>query len=333
MRARVKFRDQTTMRHYRSVHYLRGAAAIMVVVFHIFSNVPFMQPDLAKTLWLRGGVDIFFVISGFVMVQSTTGRSVKALQFLRRRALRIVPMYWIATFAVIMQVEGDWLFKVKSLLFIPALNPESKMMQPVLEPGWTLNYEMFFYLVFALTMALKESLRLPAVAIIFAGFAVAGWATENSALIEFYCRPMILEFVLGMAIARFGLRLPAIAVPLGIAAMIIFQSAGADRLITLGIPATLIVAGALSCEDRLPHSKLADFLGSASYSVYLFHLLALGFLVKIWPDGASKELFALGALGLMMLTGCGVYWALERPLITLLTRRKVVRAERGLAAA
>jgi exopolysaccharide production protein ExoZ len=322
------------MRHFRSIHYLRGVAAIMVVVFHIFSNVDFMRADLPNVFWLRGGVDIFFVISGFVMVGSTTGRAINSSQFLRQRALRIVPMYWAATFAVMTQVEGEWLFKAKSLLFIPAMNPESNMMQPVLEPGWTLNYEMFFYAIFALALLLKESLRFPAIAATFATLAVAGWTTENGGLLEFYCRPMILEFVLGMAIARFGLRLNIVAVPVGVAAMLLFQSAQVDRLFTLGIPAALIVAGALSYEGRLPHWKLADFLGSASYSVYLFHLLALGFVVKMWPEtAASHELFALSAFAVMLLTGCGVYWALERPVITLLTRRKASRTAHGLAPA
>ncbi len=320
------------MRHFRSIHYLRAVAAIMVVVFHLFSNVKFMLADLPHVLWLRGGVDIFFVISGFVMVQSTTGRAVTPSQFIGQRAMRIVPMYWIATLAVMMQIEGEWAFKVQSLLFIPATNPESGLMQPVLEPGWTLNYEMFFYAVFAAALFLKESLRFPAITMIFAALAIFGGAAENGNLAEFYTRPIMLEFVLGMAIARFSLRLHVIAVPAGVAAMILLQPVGFDRLYTLGLPAALIVAGALSYEDRLPNWKLADFLGSASYSIYLFHLLALGFVVKLWASAeSSKELFVIVSFGFMVLAGCGVYWALERPVMALLSRLKTRPAKHDLA--
>jgi exopolysaccharide production protein ExoZ len=307
------------MRHFRSIHYLRAAAATMVVVFHIFSNVPFMQSGLQQVFWLRGGVDLFFVISGFVMVQSTMGRKITPVQFIGQRALRIIPMYWVATLAVMMQIEGEWLFKLKSMLFIPAVNPESGMLQPVLEPGWTLNYEMFFYVAFAFSMVLKESLRLPAIACLFALLVFVGDIAESSRSVEFYTRPLMIEFVLGMAIARYRLRVPVIAVPLGIAVMFLLQSEGIDRLYSLGLPAALIVAGALSYEDRLPQWRWADFLGSASYSIYLFHLLALGFLVKIWPHAElNKSMFAILSLGLMMLTGCGVYWALERPMMMIL---------------
>lgn len=308
------------MQHFTTIHYLRGAAAMMVAVFHIFSSIDFMRDDVLHLMWLRGGVDIFFVISGFVMVQSTKGRDITPTKFIQQRLLRIAPMYWIATYAFIVQIKGEWLFKLQSLLFIPAENPESGMMQPVLEPGWTLNYEMFFYAIFALTLLLRPSLRFPAIALFFAGLAIIGAANDGGPMTEFYTRAIILEFVFGMAIAQFGFRLPVWAVPLGIGVMIAGQYLALDRVFALGIPAGLIIAGALSFEDRLPKWKVADLLGSASYSIYLFHLMALGFLVYIWPDaGDSKALFAFAALAFMVLVGCGVYLVLERPLMAILT--------------
>ena len=323
------------MQHFRSIHYLRGVAAVMVVIFHLFSSIDVMREDISRVMWLRGGVDIFFVISGFVMVQSTTGRDVTPIKFIQQRALRIAPMYWIATFAVMIQIQGEWLFKLQSLLFIPAMNPESDMMQPVLEPGWTLNYEMFFYAVFALTLVLRQSIRFPAIAILFIGLAILGATLDGSAISEFYTRAIIVEFVFGMAIAQFGLRLPVLAVPFGIGIMIALQSSSVDRLFALGIPASLVIAGALSFENRLPKWKIAEFLGSASYAIYLFHLLALGFIVKFWPiANPTKIQFAFVSFGFMILTGCAVYWWIERPLTTLIagfTRKP--KADRLTAAA
>ena len=288
----------------------------MVAIFHVFNSVDFMRSSDADILWLRGGVDIFFVISGFVMVQSTAGRRITPSKFMLHRAQRIVPMYWLATFAMMLQVDGQWGLKAKSLLFIPAMNPKINIMQPVLEPGWTLNYEMFFYLVFAVTLLLKEAHRFISLAIVFAALVLVGWLAEGSNLFEFYARSIILEFVLGMAIARSGLRLPMIAVPLGFAMMFSFQSLAIDRLLSLGVPAALIVAGALSCEDRLPRWKFANLLGSASYSIYLFHILVLGMVVQISLYlGWSKTTFVAVAIATIILAGCGIYWALERPVI------------------
>jgi exopolysaccharide production protein ExoZ len=304
------------MQHFVSIHYLRAIAALMVAIFHVFHSVDFMRSSEASILWLRGGVDVFFVISGFVMVQSTAGRQITPSEFMLSRVKRIVPMYWLATFAMMMQVDGQWGLKAKSLLFIPAMNPKINSLQPVLEPGWTLNYEMFFYLVFALTLLLKEAHRFITLATVFAASVLVGCLMEDSNIVEFYTRSIILEFILGMAIAQFGLRLPVIAVPLGFVMMLTFQSLAIDRLFIVGVPAAFIVAGALSVEDRLPKWRFANLLGSASYSIYLFHMLVLGTVVQISLYlGWSKTTFVAVAIATIILAGCGIYWALERPVI------------------
>lgn len=290
----------------------------MVVVFHISSNVNLIPIQLQYVMWLQGGVDLFFVISGFVMVQSTMNRSVAPMQFMAQRALRIVPMYWIATFALMPQIEGEWAFKIKSLLFVPAVHPHSNLVQPVLDPGWTLNYEMFFYAIFAVFLCVKESRRFAGTALLFAGLVWAGLSGGLTHEFDYYTQPIILEFIFGMAIARFGIRLPFIVVPLAIAAMIALQTSSVDRIFALGIPAALVVAGLLGIEKRVPDWRAANFLGSASYSIYLFHLIAIGFLVKFWPDiGSGPVLFTFVAFGFSILVGGSVYFALERPLLTL----------------
>jgi exopolysaccharide production protein ExoZ len=304
------------MHHFLSIHYLRGIAALMVAIFHIFHSVEFMRSSEAAIFWLRGGVDIFFVISGFVMVRSTADRQITPSTFMLHRVQRIVPMYWLATFAMILQVDEEWGLKIKSLLFIPAMNPKINAMQPVLEPGWTLNYEMFFYLVFALTLLLKEAHRFIALFSVFAALVVVGHLIEGNNIFEFYSRSIIMEFILGMAIAQFGLRLPVIAIPLGFAMMITFQSPEIDRFFSLGISAAIIVAGAISLEDRLPKWRFANLLGSASYSIYLFHMLILAIVVQISLYlGWSKTTFVAVAIATIILVGYGIYWALERPMI------------------
>lgn len=282
-----------------------------------------MVDDEAHVYWMRGGVDIFFVISGFVMVRSTSSRDISPGEFMAQRVQRIVPLYWIATVAAMMQVQGQWSLKLHSLFFIPAMNPKINMVQPILEPGWTLNYEMFFYLIFSLSLFLKESYRFIAVSTLFALLLIVGKFVEGGVLFEFYCRPIVIEFILGMAIAKYGIRLPLAAVPFGLFIMFFLQSTAMDRVYALGIPAMLVVAGALSAEDRLPKWKLADILGSASYSIYLFHLLALGIIVQIWPYlDFGKEIFVIASFGFILLIGCGIYWVLERPIIGFFSSRR-----------
>lgn len=309
--------------HFISIHYLRGLAAVLVCVFHIFSNVDFMPKHNGAIHWMRGGVDIFFVISGFVMVQSTDSKDTSPKHFLLQRCRRIVPLYWIATLAAMPRVTGEWYLKICSLLFIPAMNPKIGMMQPVLEPGWTLNYEMFFYVLFAASLVLAREIRIYAVSGVFVALVLAGFIFDGGGIFGFYTRSIILEFLFGMAIARFGIRLPIIAAPIGFAAMIAMQFFELDRLISLGLPAAVIVASFLSAEDRMPSWKWANFLGSASYSIYLFHLIALGVLVYLWPI-VGKSIVAFTAVTLvgMVLMGCGVYWFLERPMLQMFSAKR-----------
>jgi exopolysaccharide production protein ExoZ len=295
----------------------------MVAAFHIFGSVKFMSADLDSVRWMQGGVDIFFVISGFVMVQSTSGRDISPKAFIAQRIQRIVPLYWIATAIMMMQVSGQWELKLKSLLFIPAMNPKINMVQPIVEPGWTLNYEMFFYGIFACSLLLKESHRFVAVTSVFLLFLTIGVVVNGGEVLEFYCRPIIVEFLMGMAIAKFGIRLPAAALPFAFAMMFALQSAEIDRVYSFGIPAMIIVSSALSAERHLPTWKFAEFLGSASYSIYLFHLLALGAVAEAWPYlGFGKEIFVIAALTFMVLFGCVMYRAVERPIIVFFASRR-----------
>lgn len=322
------------MLHFRSIHYLRGLAAIMVVVLHVFTGTGFMVDAVGPFLWLMGGVDIFFVISGFVMVQSTADRRVSPAHFLRQRAVRIVPLYWVATLIVMTTVDGQWALKLASLTFVPMMNPAVGMMQPVLEPGWTINYEMFFYALFAATLMLAERWRLMVMAGALGGLVMVTLVLGGDDLLGFYGRPIVLEFVLGMAIARYRVRLPVIAVPLGLAAMIAGELAGIDRLFAFGLPAALLVAGALRAEERLPHVGWAQLLGSASYAIYLFHLSALSFFLKLWPDPAlPKALFVIAAAVFMIAVGCLLHFALERPIAAWMAQRKASRTGPALVSA
>ena len=161
---------------FRGIQALRGFAAALVVVLHA-TGQPFGMEASKPWVWMRGhaGVDIFFVISGFVMAISATGQGrPTAGEFLRRRILRIVPLYWIFTLVMLAKILAVKVhpglgrdvvhlqtpigYVLASLFFIPYRNSQGDI-APVLAVGWTLSFEMLFYLLFALALKWKVEPR------------------------------------------------------------------------------------------------------------------------------------------------------------------------------
>ena len=158
------------------IQYLRALAALAVVVFHAAERSGYAFAIGAA------GVDVFFVISGFIMWVIADRRPLSPGRFLADRIRRIVPVYWLATGVMVAGALAG-LFPnlvltvehvVASLAFVPARSPSTGALWPVLVQGWTLNYEMFFYLVFAASLVLPARLRLPAMATVFAALVATG---------------------------------------------------------------------------------------------------------------------------------------------------------------
>src|SRR5271166_3045280 len=139
-----------------SIQTLRALAALAVVAYHA------LQWDRGGFDVGRAGVDVFFVISGFIMWRVTAGRDVPPRAFLWRRFTRVAPLYWLATLGVLAvalvwpaflpEVRPGWRHLVLSLAFIPHLDPRG-LPFPTLPPGWTLDYEAVFYAIFAAALA------------------------------------------------------------------------------------------------------------------------------------------------------------------------------------
>ena len=156
-----------------AIQYLRGIAALMVVVVHIPVQLSRMGFNGDWPEFLNIGVDIFFVISGFIMWTTTFDGRVGVAQFLSRRLVRIAPLYWALTsITVLVMLAAPTLVQsgkldlqhvITSYLFVASQHPVTQLMEPILVPGWTLNYEMFFYVVFALCLPLRAGFRAMAV--------------------------------------------------------------------------------------------------------------------------------------------------------------------------
>lgn len=152
----------TKPRPIRSIQYLRAAAALMIVFYHLGLPLSRAGHDGPWPEGLARGVDLFFVISGFIMVVATQDSRVGPRLFLLRRFLRIAPLYFSMTAvlllvavinpALVQSFRFEWPHVLASFAFWPMTNPATGETTPVLIPGWTLQYEMFFCLLFAIAM-------------------------------------------------------------------------------------------------------------------------------------------------------------------------------------
>jgi exopolysaccharide production protein ExoZ len=296
-----------------SIQYLRGIAAMMVVVFHLVVNSNLFEkgPAFQRAYFLNAGVDIFFVISGFIMWHTTRARRVTPLGFMSDRIIRIVPLYWvvtIATMAIAYFLPGlmrSTVFNlphgIASLFFIPVHHPVfPNEYWPVVVPGWSLNYEMFFYLVFALSLALPTRFQLSFLVVSFAAIFGIARLFNGNGLNVFFGEEMNLEFIfgvlLGEAVAR-GLKIRKEAcvalVLVGFAFMVVSEQIHVARIFRWGIPALAIVAGAVLYERsaKTPHIPALKMIGDASYSLYLIHGLVIAgcrpILARIIPENAG----------------------------------------------
>lgn len=319
-----------------NIQLLRAAAAYMVALHHIQSK--YGGNDLGAL-----GVDIFFVISGFIMVFTNYSRPRSPTDFWRDRALRIVPLYWLATFTLIFFSSigfrpvglHDWdasdLFT--SLFFIPDIRADGAAV-PILHVGWTLVYEMFFYLLFG-TVLLLHNIRASVLALclIMTLLCAVGWIFEPSSIIaRYYLSPLLLEFTAGCVLGllyrnadllsstrpwRWALPMLATSISIAVAAdyslgesLAAVETGKTERLLFSGSAALLIVTAALILE-KSGRRFAGHFLllqGAASYAIYLFHPLIIHLVYKV-PIflGADIGPWLAGLCGLVAILAIGLF--------------------------
>lgn len=287
-----------------SIQVLRAIAALWVVMFHTVGNAATygwtsqFMPSLARHGEM--GVDIFFVISGFVIALISYGKPVgfeAARRFVVARAARVIPLYWVLTilFTTLLifapSAFGHARFSlwhvISSFLFIPSLNWVG-IVVPVINVGWTLNYEIWFYALFTLAIAIfQQPTRFVLIALM--ALALVHPLCEGGIIWNFYTNSIMLEFaggaILGTVYARYKNISPSIIIPLlPIVGLVIWyyglRFTGETRFIALGFPAFLAVACALYFENHLRWNKFLCSLGDASYSLYLSHAFTIPVCMK-----------------------------------------------------
>lgn len=300
--------------HLHTVQWLRAFAAVSVAIGHTLhetTKFPDASPviaEIVKALPFQIGVDIFFVISGFIMVYVTWGKLDRPRahwSFLRARLIRIVPLYWFYTLllaAVALSVPSvldTASFSVEqlmsSLMFIPGLFGADA--RPLLKLGWTLNYEMFFYAVFFLGILFggRHTPWLVFVALLTTVLARhLGWFIALPW--QVWASPIVLEFCFGMGIGILyhrGVRFRPLA-GLGLVVLAVLMLAFTlpsltwnTRFWVLGVPSALLVL-ALTCLRRSATAEIGAFgkfssrVGDASYTLYLMHPFVISAVFILW---------------------------------------------------
>ena len=350
------------------IQALRAIAALLVVSTHVESmlldSLPTAQPWVSQFAGLRGfggvGVDIFFVISGFIMVYVGVRyfrREGSLKDFLFRRILRIYPIYWLVSlflvatataktilglisgksFAASLDFDLQWYRLLGALTLFPTYNDLGNI-QPILGVGWSLSYEVFFYFIFALAVGIGFRWAPVVVFSIFALLVFAPLPMGTSTLSTFLRNPILLEFPLGMLIGYavvLGKRPPRIVLLLsivlslvGFLVSIILNFDYQYHYLHRGIPSALLVFGLVFWEIQygLHIPKILVKLGDASYSIYLIHTIIISYLIKpllnTLPLLQQLQVDVLGVITFILATTAGVllYEKIEHPLQRFLTK-------------
>jgi len=265
-----------------NVQILRAIAAIWVVSYHTLLNLESdkIHVHLFSLIANKGlaGVDIFFVISGFIMMKTQIMHPRKPTEFYLKRLIRIVPMYYFVTmlycsiFFVDPSLFGTFRFSlswlIASLTFTSGL---ASLGPPIVILGWTLEFEILFYALLGVTSKFFKETKLMIVVSLLLIL-----------LVLFGVNAIVFEFVLGMlaSYASLKLRIPLIIARictvlgiLGFVLNLVMDLSGISRVLIFGIPAFLIVLGQANLKQSKNQALVA--LGNSSYSTYLVQILTI----------------------------------------------------------
>ncbi len=358
-----------------SIQILRAVAAISVVAVHAVTvaarsfapQAAHFAPAHFRDLHRLGsaGVDIFFVISGFVMMYvhyNQFGDRGAPRRFLARRIIRVVPLYWVLTgLAIVLlvlapdlsfdQSEIDLPWVIGSFLFIQ-VPTHSGYIQPVVAPGWTLNFEMFFYAIFTLALLIPRRFAIPFIAGTFGLLLAIGLVFPARPLwLTVWTGPLLMEFLAGVVLAIayrralpiFSWRIGRLLIVLGVAlfAMTVWSTPpwkGWLQALEWGIPATLVVWGTLSIELHPSlRVSLGKLLGDASYSIYLFQVFALPGLALVLKAALRGHRIPVDLAAAILICGAvavsvGCWYLIERPMTRFFTGFLLKRESASLPA-
>ena len=270
-----------------SIQVLRFFAAFSVMMVHL--------PVFEFGIW---GVDIFFVISGFIMMYVTENNE---KFFLLKRIFRIVPLYWILTLGVfalailvpdvLNNTTANIVHLIKSLFFIP-FDKNGAGHFPILFLGWTLNFEVIFYFLFFLSLVFFKENRMIACSIFIIIFLVLNKIfSEKNFIFETYANDIFIEFIFGMILFTIwkkyknkistNLSNHFICLAILLVSIFILNYYNFSRSVSYGLPSLILAVYFLFFLNHLKFPKILVSLGDASYCIYLLHPYVIQFFYKI----------------------------------------------------
>ncbi|WP_180734282.1 acyltransferase [Paraburkholderia sp. PGU19] len=343
------------MRRLNSLRILRAVTATTVVVHHVLIQDGRVFGEFR--------VDVFFVLSGFVIALALEAGTLSVRDFITSRLVRIVPLYWLATLLVFFgallrpdlfnSTTADVSELLKSLFFIP-YRKESGNIFPMLFVGWTLNYEMLFYAASALALwrfRRHVPLLFAAITLMLAAvFLIATLSHSDRAFVEFFAYDRLLEFPLGIAVWfvwKKGLRIPVAVAGVGAVAMYVLMTCierawpDLSPVVGNGVPTCLLLMSTLRLESLVVDGAVTRgllYLGDASYATYLSHPFVIEAMRKLVPKvvhgfDVRSPAGVIIAIVVASAVGCVVYRYIDKPLHRAIGRlikvKRVVTAPAG----
>ena len=306
---------------FDAIQALRGLA----VIFVFFEHIRFLS---------RGafGVDIFFCISGF-MIMLSTEKTTK--HFFLKRLIRIVPLYYLMTFvtwlgmliapSLFQSTQPQFDYLLKSLLFIPF--EINGAIRPIMGIGWSINSEMFFYFLFFIAFHINHKYRGLICSIFLMGLVLAemisGTFGFDSVLLEFYGNSQMLDFAIGIlcfhcarwvyyhSAEKIKKQIPfcsLIIVSIIIVVLFLmpsFNQNGLNRTLIWGIPSSLLLMLFFAAGLYYRFPTWLVHLGNISFSVYLMHYYIVVILDRLIFDfGEINAGSLIGVIVAFALTLC-----------------------------
>lgn len=339
-----------------AIQLLRFGAASAVALTHMafaFANHigpglglgPELGPGLgSESGWANNAnhasqlaVAVFFVLSGYVMVISSRqlfGKPHARRQFWSRRCIRILPPYWLASglLAVVLLAIGEQV-DLKALgvsLALVLVTSPTFAGRPefFLWPGWTLLYEIVFYLIFGLALTAGKWRTAITTVVLIVALVLAGlWVLPHTAWLFSLTRPILLIFLGGMGLALLresGRTVPpmlrclaallAIVAWLAIPAPADAVGLGFGYVVWVGTPALLLAAALLGGELRLPMSPAINRLGDWSYALYLLHVPLAHAWINLFPLRFGAWVFLLSLVVVTYAVSFAAFHFVERPM-------------------
>lgn len=345
----------TSKEMFWNLQIMRGFAAIIVVIAH--ANL-MVDSNLFNGWFIIGwcGVDFFFVLSGFIIYytnHSSIGYRNKFFPYIKKRLIRIYPIYWLYTIIVvglnfivlslfgknfITWIDLDFSGTMQSIILYPTNILINQM--PILPVAWTLSYEMLFYIMFALLIVLPLRVSITLICL-WIGLIIAniiGIIAPTNPAYYVFTNGKNIEFFAGCFIAHLTLyktnysnKHPLLAITLGLALLWLgwlnehhkFITVANLGLIEFGFPFALITFG-MAALDKTQHNdskgrikKILIYLGDASYSIYLVHFIVIiivkNFLFKFTTINSLVSFFL--AIIISIVVGCSGYSFLEKPIL------------------